>query len=53
MDLGNDRHIFLIMAIKGLSGTANTLHILNGTRFKFQHVYFGDKDPVYQVVTYV
>ncbi|XP_032677017.1 cilia- and flagella-associated protein 65-like [Odontomachus brunneus] len=49
MDLGNDRHIFLIMAIKGLSGTANTLHILNGTRFKFQHVYFGDKDPIYQV----
>lgn len=50
MDLGNDRHIYLIMTIEGLSGSANKLHLLNGTHFKFRHVYFGNKDPIYQVV---
>ncbi|XP_025154117.1 cilia- and flagella-associated protein 65 [Harpegnathos saltator] len=49
VDLGDDRHIFLIMAIEGLSESARKLHLLNGKRFKFQHIYLGDKDPVYQV----
>lgn len=50
LDLGDNRHIFFIMTIECLSDSDNKLHLLNGTHFKFQHVYFGEKDPVYQVV---
>jgi len=51
LDLGDNRHIFLIMAIEGLSESDNKLCFLNGlTHFRFQHVYFGDKNAIYQVV---
>ncbi|XP_011263936.2 uncharacterized protein LOC105256022 [Camponotus floridanus] len=49
LDLGNNRHIFLLMTIEGLSRSDNKLHLLNGTHFKFQHIYLGDKSPIYQV----
>lgn len=50
LDLGDNRHIFFIMTIECLSDSDNKLQLLNGTHFKFQHVYFGEKDPIYQVI---
>ncbi|XP_026826887.1 LOW QUALITY PROTEIN: uncharacterized protein LOC105280367 [Ooceraea biroi] len=50
LDLGDGRHIFLIMAIEGLSESDNKLCLLSGlAHFRFQHVYLGDKSAVYQV----
>ncbi|XP_050455314.1 cilia- and flagella-associated protein 65-like [Cataglyphis hispanica] len=49
LDLGNNRHIFFLIVIEGLSSSVNKLHLLNGTHFKFQHIYLGDKSPIYQV----
>ncbi|KAG5308054.1 CFA65 protein, partial [Acromyrmex insinuator] len=48
LDLGDNRHIFFIMIIECLSDSDKKLQVLNGTHFKFQHVYFGEKDPIYQ-----
>lgn len=53
LDLGHNRHIFLIMAIEGLSGSENKLHILNSSHFKFHQIYFGDKNPIYQVAIFL
>ncbi|KAL6261473.1 hypothetical protein P5V15_006563 [Pogonomyrmex californicus] len=50
LDLGDNRHIFLIITIECLSDSDNKLRLLNGTHFKFQHVYFGEKNPIFQVV---
>ncbi|KYN04120.1 hypothetical protein ALC62_04885 [Cyphomyrmex costatus] len=49
LDLGDNRHVFFIIIIECLSDSDHNLHLLNGTHFKFQHVYFGEKDPIYQV----
>ncbi|XP_018338048.1 PREDICTED: coiled-coil domain-containing protein 108-like [Trachymyrmex septentrionalis] len=49
LDLGDNRHIFFIMIIECLSDSDNKLQLLNGTHFKFQQVYFGEKDPIYEV----
>lgn len=38
------------MAIEGLSGCENKLYLSNDEHFKFQHIYFGDRDPMYQVI---
>ncbi|XP_018393695.1 PREDICTED: uncharacterized protein LOC108772623 [Cyphomyrmex costatus] len=48
LDLGDNRHVFFIIIIECLSDSDHNLHLLNGTHFKFQHVYFGEKDPIYQ-----
>lgn len=53
LDLGNNRHISLLMTIEGLSSSDNKLHLLNGTHFKFQHIYLGDKSPIYQVIIFI
>lgn len=53
LDLGNDRHIFLTMVVEGLSGSENKLHLMNDGHFKFQHIYFGDKNPIYQVSSFM
>lgn len=50
LDLGDNRHIFFIMTIECFSDSDNKLHLLHGTHFKFQHVYFGEKNPIYQVI---
>lgn len=50
LDLGDNRHIFLILTIEGLSEFDKKLCLLSGlAHFKFQHVYLGDKSAVYQV----
>ncbi|TGZ46630.1 Uncharacterized protein DBV15_04028 [Temnothorax longispinosus] len=49
LDLGDNRHIFFIIMIECLSDSDNKLHFLYGTHFKFQPVFFGEKDPIYQV----
>ncbi|XP_011701694.1 PREDICTED: uncharacterized protein LOC105458232 isoform X2 [Wasmannia auropunctata] len=49
LDLGDNRHIFFVTKIESLSDSDNKLHLLNGSHFQFQHVYIGEKDPIYQV----
>lgn len=53
LDLGNNRHIFLFITLEGLSSSDNKLYLLNGTHFKLQHIYLGDKSPIYQVIIFI
>ncbi|XP_011870310.1 PREDICTED: coiled-coil domain-containing protein 108 isoform X1 [Vollenhovia emeryi] len=49
LDLGDNRHIYFVMTIEGLSESDNKLDLLNGKHFKFLPVYLGENNPIYQV----